>query len=268
MNEQDFYDRFVLSLTNTKEQHDLDTIHDALIVWFGENCLSLDPNEVKERIVYDKHAEGVDAILIDPINYELLFVQAKTVEKFTGTRNNFSENDVKSTLEGVRFLIKGAYKGKITPELENLVAEYHEYDKTGDYKTKILFLTLKNKPSDEKFIQNFKKDFDKLEVDFYDFNWLFDFYVNRHLIRRAEPPDKISFEVLTNDLTKDTPIKARVFTCKAKELARVYNDHRERIFQQNVRSSLGLKLKSINRQIYETAVHANGSEIFGILIME
>ena len=95
MNKRDFFDRFIGLLENTKEKYELDTKHDALIMWFGEYYLSLDPDETKERIVNDKHAEGVDAILIDQTNYNLYFIQAKTVENFDKTTNNFSENDVK-----------------------------------------------------------------------------------------------------------------------------------------------------------------------------
>ena len=254
MNKRDFFNRFIGLLENTKEKYELDTKHDALIMWFGENCLSLDPDETKERIVNDKHAEGVDAILIDQINYDLLFIQAKTVENFDNTTNNFSENDVKSTLQGIRFLLQGDYKKKITPELENLVDEYHELDRTGDYETTIIFLALKSKPVDDKFIKSFNQDFPMIAVNFYDFDKLFDFYVNKYLTIRAAPPKRISFKVLTNLLIKDTPDKSRVFTCKGEELAKIYNDYRERIFQQNVRYSLGLRSKSINRQILETAI--------------
>ena len=115
MNKQNFFDRFIGLLENTKERYELETIHDVLIVWFGENYLSLDPEEVKERIVSDKHAEGVDAILIDQINYNLFFIQAKTVENFDNTKNNFPENDIKSTLTGIRLLLRGDYKGSVNP---------------------------------------------------------------------------------------------------------------------------------------------------------
>ena len=88
MNEKDFYDRFVRLLENTKEKYELDTMHDALIVWIGENYSSLDPEDTAERIVRDSHAEGIDAILIDSVNYELLFVQSKIVDNFDNTQKN------------------------------------------------------------------------------------------------------------------------------------------------------------------------------------
>lgn len=261
MDKKDFFERFIRLLENTKERYEIDSLHDALIVWFGENRLLLDPEDVKERIVKDTHAEGVDAILIDDTNYELLFVQAQTVNEFDTTNRSFPENDVKSTLEGVRFLLRYDYKGKITPELENLVDEYHELDKTGDYKTRILFLTLKKK-IDSKFVDGFKKDFSQIEVEFYDFDSLFEFFVNIYLARRAPPPERISFKVVTDLLKKDTPHKSRVFTCEGEELAKIYNDYRERIFQQNVRYFLGLRSKSINKQILETARDNGRSRYF------
>ena len=262
MEKKDFFDRFNKLLKNIKDKYELPNLHDALIMWFGENYLSLDPDEIKGRIVSDKHAEGIDAFLIDQINYELLFIQAKSVKNFENTMKNFPENDIKTTLEGIRFLLQGEYKGKITPELENLIDEYHDLDKTFDYKTKIIFLTLKEKPLDNKFIESFKQNFPNIDVNFYDFDELYNFYVYKYLTMKAAPPEKISFEVLSNLLIKNSPYKSRVFTCKGKELAKIYNDYKERIFQQNVRYYLGLRSKSINKQILETAVNNIRSKDF------
>lgn len=252
LSKKDFFERFITLLSNVKDTYELENIHDALIVWFGENYLSLDPIAIKERIVKDSRAEGVDSILLDEEGYNLIFIQSKTVSNFENTENNYAESDLKLTLEGVRFLIKGDYKGNITPEMENLVDEYHDLDKTGSYKTLVIFITLKKKPVDEKYLKVFKKEFPNIELQFYDFNWFYNFYTKDYLIRTASPPKNISFTVLTNLLKKEFPIKSYVFTTKAYELARIYNDYRERIFQSNIRYSLGMRGKSINKQIYET----------------
>ena len=262
MNEKDFFDRFKRILNRTKELHNLDNLHDALIVWYAENALFLDPEDTIERIVTDKHGEGVDAFLVDENNSKLIFVQAKTVDNFTRTKNNLPENDIKKTLEGVRFLIREEYKGKITPELENLVDEYHDREKKGIYKTQILFLTLRQKPADYKFIESFKKEFENLEVEIVDFTGLKDFYENVYLIRLSEPPKKISFQIKTNILNKDDPYKSRIFTIKGEEIARIYGEHKETIFQQNVRYFLGLRSKSINEQIYQSAINDKTSPLF------
>lgn len=262
MSAKDFFDRLIRMLTNLKERYDLDNLHDALIMWISESYLYYDPLDVKERIITDSRAEGIDTILIDRKNRRLFFVQAETVESFDNVDRNFEEVKIKSTLDGARFLIKGNYKGKITPELENLVDEYHDLDRTGDYETIILFVFLKKPPVSNKFVEDFRREFNNIQVDFFDFGCLFDFYVNHYLNMRAEAPEKISFEALTTLLQKDAPIKSIVFSCKGKELARVYNDYKERIFEQNVRYSLGLKSKSINKKILETASDALKSQSF------
>ena len=182
MTKEDFFGRFCKTLENTKRIYELDgdgdSLHDSLILWFGENYLSLDPDEIKPRIVKDSCAEGVDALLIDDIDKRLIFVAAKTVKTFDKTADNFSETDVKSTLAGVRFLINGEYKGKITPKLEDLVNEYHALDKTGDYKALVIFLAFKKLPVSNKYMENFEKEFSRIKCDFFDFDSLYDFYNN------------------------------------------------------------------------------------------
>jgi len=261
MKNKDFFERFQKLLENVKERYGLDNIHDALILWFAENNLGLDPEDVKERIVVDSKAEGVDAVLVDQRNYKLFLVTAKTVGSFEISQRNLQENDVKLFASGVRFLIKGEYKGKITPELENLLKEYHELDKTGDYKTSLLILTLRKQPTSTKFIDHVTKELGAEKLIF-DFDHLLKFYEENYLIMKAAPPEKVSFEIMTDILKKDLPIKSRVFTCKGKELARIYNEYKERIFQENVRYSLGMRSKGINKQILETARSSSRSQDF------
>jgi len=82
MEEKVFFDRFIMLLQGVQERYELESTHDALIMWFGEYFLYLDPDDIKQRIVKDSHAEGVDALLLNDKNLELVFVQARTVEKF------------------------------------------------------------------------------------------------------------------------------------------------------------------------------------------
>lgn len=262
MTQLEFYDRLMLSLASIKDRYKLETIHDALILWFAENCLFLDPEDVKDRIVRDSHAEGVDAILIDSSNHNLLFIQAKTVDDFAKTTDNFGENSVKLTTQGVHFLLRGDFKSKITPSLENLVDEYHELDRSESYRTKVLFLILQQPPTSDKFIQHFKQDISQVEVEFLDFGWFFTFYNDVYLVRTAPPPPLVTFTMINKSLCKVAPYESRVFTTKGVELARVYDEHGERILQQNVRYFLGLRSKSINQQIQETAIDLKSSNFW------
>jgi len=253
MDERMFFNRFADLLENYKNKYSLEDNHDAFIIWFGETCLGCEPRETSERIIRDYRAEGVDALLLDRNNNEYFFIAAKTVKDYEYTKRNFRETDIKSTLQGLRLLLRGDYKGKITTELENLVKEYHEDNRLEHYKTSLLFLTLKAEPIDFKFVKEFNNDFPKVEVRFFSFENIFKIYSDIYLKARAKPPESITFEALSPILPKENPVKSIVFTCSGKDLAKLFNDHGEALFGHNVRYFLGLRSRSINEKIVETA---------------
>ena len=262
MKEEIFFSRFLDTITHEMETEGFQSLHDAFIYWMGVNYFGLDSDDVIERIVHDRHTEGIDGIFVDPHEYRLIFVQGLTTEEFEKTKNNFPESKIKSTLEGARYLLRSDYKGNITPELENLVDEFHDLEKNGNYKVSIIFLTLKSEPSSLKFVESFKSDFPNVDIEFITFSKIYQFYISKYIVRTAPAPDKISLSVVTNILKKETPNKARIFTCKAQELARIYDEYGEKIFQQNVRHLLVLRQKSINFQIMETASNPDRSKDF------
>lgn len=256
-----FYERLISALGNLKDKYELENIHDALIFWFAENYIRLEPDEILDRIVKDYHTEGIDSVLLDSTNFDVYFIQAKIVEKFHKTKNHLSEKIIKDTLAGTEYLFTGDYKGKITPDLENLVDEFHDLDKTGNYKTKIAFLTL-NKKNQSKFISDFQKKFPDVKIEFYDFDWFYNFYIKVYLESVSAPPDKIIFKIESNIMYKEKPFQAKIFTIKAEELAKIFSVHKAKTIQQNVRGFLGLRKGSINRSIYKTATDSTDCHFF------
>ena len=260
MTNKDFFERLSNALDNIAKEHELPTKHDALLFWYLLYKYDLDPLDLKERIVHDKHAEGIDALVLDARLNSFYFVQAKSAATLEGTTKNLSENDIKTTLSGVTFLLKGDYKGHITPELENFVDEYHDYEKSGDYKTKLVFVIEKQPPVSDKFIKEFISN-TKIDVEIISFSALKDFYEKGYLIFRSPPPAKISFEVTGSPHEKHAPHRSAVFSIKAKELAKTHDEYRERLFQQNVRDPMGIK-GAINQLIYKTASDPAAGEYF------
>jgi hypothetical protein len=260
MEDKNFFDRLASALENIRKEHDLQDKHDTLLFWFLLYKHDLDPGDLRERIVHDKHAEGVDAVVLDARQNLFYFAQAKSVANFANTKKNLPEADVKATLAGVEFLLRGDYKGKITPELENFVDEYHDYERSGDYQTKVVFVAEQQPPVSTKFIDDFIANH-KVTIELISFAALKEFYEKEYLIFRSPPPSKISFEVTGNPHQKDAPFPSAVFTIKAKELAKTYNEHRERLFQQNVRDPMGIK-GAINKLIYKTASDVRSGESF------
>lgn len=95
MKPEDFFSRLNSLLEKIRLKYGLDSTHDAFVLWFGEHILMLDPEDVIDRIVGDAHAEGVDSILMDSANLEMVFLQAKTVKDFTKTQRHYPEKGIK-----------------------------------------------------------------------------------------------------------------------------------------------------------------------------
>jgi hypothetical protein len=57
-------------------------------------------------------------------------------------------------------------------------------------------------------------------------------------------------------------VKSVIFSCKGKDIAEIYEDHKERIFQMNVRYFLGNRDKSINEEMIQTAESSQESVNF------
>ena len=265
LNKQKVFSDIYSLLINIKKENGLENEHDALIFWYASWFLGIDTDEIKERIVKDTRGEGIDAILLDEINKTFYFVQAETVKDIKSTENEFSENKIKTTLTGLRLLITGDYRGKITKEIENFVDEFHDINKYNEYKTIMLFLTMKKTPTRDVFIHDFEKGFPNITIRFIYFDELISYY-NDYLIKKAPAPNRISFEVVNESpskiLDKSYPIKARVFTVMAKDVANNYDSYKEALFQDNLRYNLETYGSNINEEIYKTSIDPNNSSKF------
>jgi hypothetical protein len=206
MDDKTFYERLASALQSIKDEYELADKHDALIFWYLRFKFDLDESDLKDRIVRDMHAEGVDALILDSRQRTFYFVQGKSSDAFDGVTRNLGENEVKKTLSGTSYLLNGDYKGHITPELENFVDEYHDFDRSGDYQTKVLFLIEKKPPVSDKFINDFKHRHPKVDVEIIDFSGLKSFYETEYLVFRASPPPKISFEISGVPHQKEQPL--------------------------------------------------------------
>lgn len=240
-------------------------LHDSLIAWFSENYLDLDSDIIKEGIVKDTKTEGIDAVFLDEDNNTYHIISAKSKNDFKKTKNNFSESEVLKTIAGFEFLLKSDYKGKITPELENLIDEFHDKINTGGYTTYLTFIAMLGDPFDKKYIEDFNNRYKKNKIAcvFYNYDFLVDFYKNIFLKRKARPPINISLQIIKQCVfEKKDPYESIVFTTRGEDIARIFNDHGIKIYQQNVRYSLGMSSRSINKQIFETSKDEGESKKF------
>ncbi len=61
--DKDTFERFYSYLKRLKEERDLEYIHYAFILWFGEEVLEIE-DELEDRIVKDSNAEGIDSYFL------------------------------------------------------------------------------------------------------------------------------------------------------------------------------------------------------------
>lgn len=240
-------------------------LHDSFIAWFSENYLDLDSDIIKEGIVKDKKTEGIDAVFLNEDNNTYHIISAKSKNDFEKTKNNFPESEILKTIAGFEFLLKSDYKCKITPEIENLIDEFHDKINTGGYTTYLTFIAMLEDPFDKKYIEDFNKRYKKNKIIciFYNYNFLIDFYKNIFLGRKARPPKSISLQIIEQCVfDKKAPCESVVFTTRGEDIARIFNDHGIKIYQQNVRYSLGMSSRSINKQIFETSRNEEESKNF------
>ncbi len=261
--DKDTFERFYSYLKRLKEERDLEYIHDAFILWFGEEVLEIE-DELEDRIVKDSNAEGIDAIFLDKDQKKFYFIQGKTIEDFGRRKRYFPENDIKKAVLGADLLITGSYKGNITPELENLVDEFHNETSSGLYEVKLIFLTMKKQPLSDRYITDFRNRNQQVKVEFFDFDRVLELY-RAYLAKTGPGAKRISLEVVKHltgkhIIFKDAPLKARIFTVKGSEIAKSYDSYKDILFEQNVRLSLGLN--NINTQIFNTATNTKSSSFW------
>lgn len=245
-----------LEIVKSEYKFEDEHLHNSLIAWFAENYLDLDSDIIKEGIVKDSRTEGIDSIFLNEEKNVYYIISTKSKNDFKNTINNYPESEILKTIAGFEFLLKSDYKGKITPEIENLVDEFHDKISTGGYTTCLIFLAMLEEPFDDKYILEFNKKYKKNKIicEFYNYKFIINFYNNIFLLRKARPPKSISLQIIKQCVfNKEEPYDSVVFTTRGEDIARLYNDHGIKIYQQNVRYSLGMSLRSINKQIFETA---------------
>ncbi len=263
MEKKDFFDRFTALLRNIQEQRGFDNLSKSLIFWLGSTYFDLeDEEDCMNRICDGPNDEGVDAIFIDERDYTINIIQTKIVEDFKNIERNYSENEVKVTLSGFRLITKGSFSGKVNHQLEALCKEYHDLLNTGMYKVKICFFHLNKKPVSLKYVSELKKEFKNVDVEFIDFDNLYAFYVQGYLSQVKSAPEKVSLNIIGDVLKKDKPSASLVITVSAKDIAKLYIDHGDKIFQSNVRYFLGNRNKSINKEIENTSADSEKSKNF------
>lgn len=264
LDDNTFFDRFVKELGNLTETRGLLDRSQALIFWFARNHLGEEnEDDIKTGISDGPNDEGIDGIFVDDYEKTIHIINACTADTFNNSQKNLPETDLKIAFEGFRLITLGDYRGKVNPVLEDLVKKYHDLLNSGEvYKIKLWFLHLNLNPASTKYVEEFKRDFKDVVVEFFNFNALKQSYED-YLVYQESAPSRVALEVMGKILRNDAEPKSLIFTIRGRTLADIFLTHQTKIFQRNVRYFLaGRGKKTINAQIEATASDPNNSRRF------
>lgn len=265
LDDLEFYRRFRQELRFSKESFELPTESRGFAAWLGTNYFKIDDkDECRNSVCDGGNDQGIDGVFFNEDEKIVEFVQTKVPEE-QNLRNAFPENQIIKTLAGVDLVTTGDFIGKVAPELEDLCRRYHDLVNNSSYGVRVNFFSLLGPPASMTHVDHFhqkSEQFRQIEVRFQGFAEMKAFFEDQYLLRRLQPPEKITFQAVGEVLFKTEPKPSAVFTIQGAELAKNVLEQGAKLFQDNVRLFLGSSRRSTNIRIRETAESDTDSSFF------
>lgn len=234
-----------------------DDFSGRFIRWFLENILRLDEFDADDAAVDAKHDKGVDAIYVDDVGETVYIIQAKTktndnatlgdtdLKEFSGTLKQFSNK------KRVEELVAETKNDRLRQAIER--AGVVKAVEVG-YELKGLFVT--NVPANDD-AKNFLNKVDDIEL--YDAGRIAAEYIDLEVDGGVD--EKFWFDISDSDVIEYDAggAAARIFLAPALNLVKMSGISDGRLFEQNVRLSLGnTKVnRSLRSSVKSKAEHSN-----------
>lgn len=225
--------------------------------WFLEHLLRLDEFQADDAAVDAKHDKGVDAIYVDDVSETIYIIQAKTKTSAKSTLGDTELKEFSGTLTqfGSSAKVKGLIKSTTNTRLRQSLERNEVADKikTG-YKVSGVFVT--NVPKNKDAVSYLKST---SIIELYDAERIASEYVD--LVVDGGVSEKFYFDVSDSDIIAYDAGGAvtRIFLAPALNLVEMAGISDGRLFEQNVRLSLGpTKVnRSLRESVRKKAEHAN-----------
>ena len=216
--------------------------------WFLEHIFRLDPLEADDAAVDAKHDKGVDAIYVDDISETIYLVQAKTK---TNEKATLGDVDLKSFVGTLVQFDAAASVAQLLVETKNerlkqaLVRSSIEDKITAGYHVQGIFIT--NVPANDDSSAYLKK---VDNIDLYDAKRIASEYIDLEVDGGVS--EGFYFDISDSDVIEYDAggAAARIFLAPALNLLKMSGISDGRLFEQNVRLSLGNT--KVNRSLRES----------------
>ncbi len=205
--------------------------------WFLEHIFRLDPLEADDAAVDAKHDKGIDAIYVDEVAETVFVVQAKTATKEKATLGDVDLKSFVGTLvqfedeKKIQQLAAETKNDRLRQALNR--NSVHDKVKAG-YDVVGVFIT--NVPANKDAVDYLKKCPD---IDLYDADRIAEAYVDLEVDGGVS--EEFFFDISDTDVIRYDAggAAARIFLAPALNLLKMSGIPDGRLFEQNVRLSLG-----------------------------
>jgi hypothetical protein len=247
------YEQLVGQIQTVMDDYDYPD-HKAFPFWFIENVFGKESSKIPDYLCDGTHDKGMDAILTDPIERNVIIIQSKFERQGNGTQ--LGEGPVK-LLASVRDYFRNhaslnaaLYKAnQLTKKLAN---EAFEAIKKDGYALQLVLITThKHAPQMDDLVRD-TLHFRSGEFAVYDYSRIMALLADRE--RDYLPilePYNLPYVDADKNMVRTTDHKSWVVTVSADEIRLFGNKYGKKLFKKNVRNSLGTKSK-INRGIQQT----------------
>ncbi len=250
---ESYYNQITENLIDIKEEQEYQNLSNAFAHWFLKSYFKLDEQEIQEAIVDGHGDNGIDAIIHNESDEELIVLQFKFPSTNTVLNKEIEQADILKTINGFKALI-----GKNEPINANQkFIEHRENLKDKEiYNFRLMFISFnKGIVSNLEVLENFKNEFVEdyggdMAIEIFDKKKVSNVY--EKINRKSSIKVKFKYKLIQQAYNlPENNINSYLSVVNGKELIESLKDDLLVIFDENIR--LYEKKSPINDKIKETA---------------
>lgn len=261
---ESYYKQIRESVEEIKNNNDYDNLSKAFIHWYLKNHLFLEEQEIGEAIIDGSGDNGIDAILLNEDEKELIVMQFKFPNNVNGINSQIEQGDILKTFHGFNLLINKSENQESNIQFKQFKERINDID---IFKFKIYFVSFNtgidanaNKELVDNFSQKFNKDYgSELQVEVHDKSIISNIY--EKINRKNNLEITLAYKQMTSAYDIDAMnIKSYVGLVNGNSLINAIENSIETIFDENIRLYEGKT--NVNNSIKATASDKKESEMF------
>lgn len=261
---ESYYKQIRESVEEIKNNNDYNNLSKAFIHWYLKNHLFLEEQEIGEAIIDGSGDNGIDAILLNEDEKELIVMQFKFPNNVNGINSQIEQGDILKTFHGFNLLINKSENQESNIQFKQFKERINDMD---IFKFKIYFVSFNtgidanaNKELVDNFSQKFNKDYgSELQVEVHDKSIISNIY--EKINRKNNLEITLAYKQMTSAYDIDAMnIKSYVGLVNGNSLINAIENSIETIFDENIRLYEGKT--NVNNSIKATASDKKESEMF------